>query len=739
MKTIKLSILAVAAFATAACTADEPVNVQEGGEITIYAGVVNGGTKVNFTDNDAEKTVYVNWNEKDEAFTAFIGGTSSEFAQTGAPDETGRAYFSGTIPQGTSASSTFYAVYPESASLDQTAVAINLNSQDGRERDEKNTYMYASSTLGAVENEGLAFKHLGSVIKLNLGFADASDVAVTEGTVKNVVVSASDCISSATVDLTKESPKVTAVEKGSISLSGEFTMEGGKAVVYVHVLPAVFADLAVSAVIGDKTYSAVIGGRTDGKAMEAGRQYSVSATCREYVQSDWYVTVDGSASGASWDEPTDLTTALAGAADGATIHVAAGTYYPTANLPYTTLPEGDAAKGFLIDNNITLIGGYPANPSEGAVADASANATILSGKNASYHVLIVAAPKEEGKKVVVEGITVTEGAKGVSSNSIKINNLSVLGNYAAGIAVFGTMLDLNNVTISGNTGENAAGMYVVKSGINMVDCVMNENAASGNCASIWLTDGTDLVLNGCKLYDNYAKGLASGIYFYNNGDSSTLEVINSVIYNNETSGRGGALYARNNISTDLVVNCVNTTFADNISGSWGGAINQYGAATKKTYVNLISCTVTGNESTNASYPGAVTCETAGTTLNTYNTIIAGNTVKDKTGYNDVNTKSGISATISHKSSFVGSQYYNASGAAADVSPVFDVDTMLGAFDATVGVCKLVGTAETNPAIGNGMTTAELSALASGSITAAVLTADQTGAERTGRVVGACVL
>ena len=109
---------------------------------------------------------------------------------------------------------------------------------------------------------------------------------------------------------------------------------------------------------------------------------------------------------------------------------------------------------------------------------------------------------------------------------------------------------------------------------------------------------------------------------------------------------------------------------------------------------------------------------------------------------DVVIASGKNGVANHYYTFVGNLYYNAGGVQTAVSPVFDYATMIGGIADNGGAtmtCKLTGDASSNPAFGNGMTTAELAELADDTVSATVLSADQNGNARTDadRIAGAC--
>ena len=311
----------------------------------------------------------------------------------------------------------------------------------------------------------------------------------------------------------------------------------------------------------------------------------------------------------------------------------------------------------------------------------------------------------------------------------------------------GSMLlesSFTNCTFSGNKGGMGAALTVLNAKSTFTGCKFTGNRAENSNGQIYVntSSGADAVavFDGCTINGNYAKGLGSGIYVYNNGGAIDIHVLNSAFYDNTTGGRGGALYARNNQSGEVNVTCVNSTFSGNTAGSWGGAINLYGAAAKPVCVNLISCTVTDNETTNTTYKGGVSLETDGTTLNTWNSIIAGNMTDGS--ITDVVIASGKNGVANHYYTFVGDLYYNAEGVQTAVSPIFDYATMIGGIADNGGAtmtCKLTGDASSNPAFGNGMPASELAELADGTVSAAILSADQNGNARTDadRIAGAC--
>ncbi len=864
-------MFAAAAVAMVSC-ADELVQPQQpvdGQEITIFAGVDNGAdTKVTFTDDDANRKVVVNWKESGEAFTAYIDGTKVDFSQASKPVG-GKAYFSGTYDGTPTGTEVIQALYPVTESA-ANKVLVDLNNQSGKERDEKHTYMYAVSTLADVQASGLTFHHINSILKVTMSFP-----AGVSGMVENVQFVATDLLSKAEINVTGETPTVHWTHlKGSIALNGDFQIEGGKAVVYLHVLPGTLSDLRISATVNGTAYSAMIGGRSGGKAMEAGKQYGISADMLDMT--DMYVTVAGGGDGSSWESATTLTNALALAGEGSTVHVAAGTYVPETALPYSASDLSlDAYKGFGIYNNITVIGGYPENPAAGAVADPAVNKTILDGQSTSYHVLVVAAQKEEGKKVVIKGITVQNGnanaaASGNEDNTNLKRNMIVDGaskvvqfdgNRGGGMAVMYTALNLENVTITNNKGTNAAGIYALNNDIEMNRCIITKNSGTNDSAGLItaessqtstvvmsycdVTENTstaldhgnlelygnggtlnftadnsrfnkntankggavfvqecNAVFNNCVLSNNkgqnggvlylkyattefesctiaendgnggsgniyiehYGKNInsstiiknsvirknvncsnGSAIYAYINGTNRgnlDLYVMNSAIIENGNSNKSRPIFLRNkDANHTLTADFVNTTFAGNMA-NYGAAVGwSANGAGAKMVSNIIGCTIANNKNSNTSGNlGALFYEGNGNayddlTINIYNSVISGNV--NGTDAGDIWSKN-TASKAKYYSSILGDKYYNAAGTETTVTPAFDFASMLGSLEAIGSTwgCKLV--AGSNPAVSNGSTAAELEALADETVTAEILKADQTGAARTGRVMGAIV-
>jgi len=361
--------------------------------------------------------------------------------------------------------------------------------------------------------------------------------------------------------------------------------------------------------------------------------------------------------------------------------------------------------------------------------------------------------KDNSTTAIVGGLYLYAGAE--SEMKAEIKNTTISGNTATGniggvyvrddTGKSGVDTSFENCTISGNTGVMGAAMTLLNANSSFEGCVIKNNTANGNGMVYVQTNaaaGSAVVFDGCSFLDNNITttgGVAAGLYVYNNSSDGSIvvDVLNSSFNGNFAGGRGGAAYLRNNQAKGTVTgNFVNCTIAENTANtSFGGAIDLYGAATKKVVLNMYSCTVVNNLANAEAKPGAIVAETEGATINIWNSIVAGN----KTGSTEVNVyKNKEAAVVDLKAVFNGTEYSNASGTVTAVTPVFDVATMVSAYKD--GICKLSGSASTNPAFSNGLTATELKALATDHVSADVLAKDQKGNSRSDseKIMGASV-
>lgn len=479
---------------------------------------------------------------------------------------------------------------------------------------------YAYTMNAPVDNKlALAFKPLASVLNLTVAPYEMTVEKIVVAPAEGATVSEGALAGTFTADASQGSVKVgNGLNEVVLTLAapmdlkqgatfniplGWFTVEGGLAItmVYDNGKEYPFTVWTEGAV---KSYNDE-GGLKSSKVIAETLEFDANSFPRA-----WYVKSNAAADakGLSWDAAATLDYALANARPGSVLHVAAGNYVPTTAVKYyTSAGDGgdaveataeDGFKSFLIDKNITVIGGYPANATAGAVADPAANATILDGNAKSYHVLVVAAEKVAGEKVVIEGITVKGGANANANNAVFFiyNGIKVTGNYAAGVAVLGTAVDMSKVTVTANSGDCAAGMYCMGSDINMVDCAVSGNTSTSNGSGAWFGEKTKLVMDRCDVSGNTSGGLAGGLYLHvAAGEGVTgleAEVKNSNFNNNVSTGNAGGAYVREDTDQMLMKSSFTNCHFDGNTGGMGVAAVVLNAKTSFT-----DCTFNNNRNT----------------------------------------------------------------------------------------------------------------------------------------------
>lgn len=452
----------------------------------------------------------------------------------------------------------------------------------------------------------------------------------------------------------------------------------------------------------------------------------------------FYVTTSGlaEADGLAWDSATTFEHAYDEAVAGEEIHFAAGTYVPTTALKGSDAGEAKN-KTFFIDKNISLIGGYSANPSKGEVADPAKNATIFSGKLSddvkAFHVMVFGAAIEEGKSVLVKGIKIQDGdATGCPGTSV--NGVNIAGGRGGAFVVQGnTNVTLEDCTISDNAAKEGGAIHVNlnKTGaLTLNRCAVNNNVSASASGAISSTKSRlfiyDSSFDGNKAATNGGAMMIDGHWNQTSGDQSYFYIYGSTFTNNTCNGAGSAFYA---IWGDhgVIVNC---TFTGNKNtAQWGTVAVHMGE------VNIINTTITGNSGKNVG--GLVSKNASG--IKVWNSIIAGNTSSIE-GSENVGYENDGSQRITFNTTLVGKQLYNASGSASEVA--FDPASMLGQLSDNGGYTKTIAlVGSSNPAVTGGLTAEQLSGIAEDTIVPVadrtLLAKDQRGEARKGKHLGAC--
>ncbi|WP_026810346.1 BACON domain-containing protein [Arenibacter latericius] len=344
-----------------------------------------------------------------------------------------------------------------------------------------------------------------------------------------------------------------------------------------------------------------------------GVSYEILVTQEAGNTDNIYVRPNGTGDGFSWNEATDLATALNLAVSGNTIHIAEGTYNPS-----ETITGGDSENvrdlTFEISRNISLVGGYPINATKDTKPNPEQYKTILNGNNSSYHVVTVSAVKEEGAKVKLVGLTITSGHAGDLSASADINGLGFRRDYGGGITIGNAVVDIRDTHIIDNKSEKfAAGLYAFADAVVTIDgSEVSNNSSSSNVGGIWIREAKAFISN-TKILAN-SGGTAAGVHGYPDAE---IYMNNSIVADNKGRSYGAGFYIRQN-SIAILTNCM-ITGNSSTSKNGGGGIMMY----NNNKLTLINTTIIDNAVPTG--PGGGIFRRSGENeLSLYNSIVSGN-------------------------------------------------------------------------------------------------------------------
>lgn len=454
----------------------------------------------------------------------------------------------------------------------------------------------------------------------------------------------------------------------------------------------------------------------------------------------YYVKVDGDglAEGFTWETATTLASAMEKAADGDKICVAAGTY-----TPITLIPGGETEeeRTFEIHSNFTIEGGYPADAATGAVADPANNETILDGVGSAYHVVVVSAAKDN-TPAVLKNVTITGGR----THTVNQQTYRQAGENLVDVGVGGGLnigkanFVMENCKVIANAAALAAGCYISPNAeVTFRQCIFQNNSADSNGGGIWNAGGT-LYMYDSVVAQNTCGQQAAGYYSIDSGGTITVSrIYNTLFLENDCTQKnekrsGGALYIR--AGSDAVF--VNCTITGNKAG-WGAAISGHGTgqeAAKLSNTTFFNCTITGNHANNGG--GGLFAYNVGAQITAYNCIVSGNTssgIAAESGVMD-----GVDANrVLVKNSVLGSSLVDAAG-----GPVggwgFSTSMLgeLGYYDNSLTKCFPLVAGADNPAVDQGLSNADLQAIAGGfspAVDMDLLLSGQNAIQRTKKSIG----
>jgi predicted outer membrane repeat protein len=477
-----------------------------------------------------------------------------------------------------------------------------------------------------------------------------------------------------------------------------------------------------------------------------------SATPARAVGNIIYVNDDasGATDGTSWtDAYKRLQNALAAAASGDQIWVAAGIYYPDEGAAQTNNNRGES---FQLVNGVAVYGGFDPADTQLSERNPSVNIAILSGDisqddtntdgnniaestthiqgSNAYNVVsnisgtidstaildgfVITAGKADGSPL--QSTTVGGGVRLMNANSPTLANLTIIGNDA--LANGGGMFNgananpaLTGVTFTGNHANNGGGVYTDDSNPSFTAVTFNGNSADNGggmtvtvtsaptLTNVIFTNNSALVSGGGIVISNSTPSLidvtmsgnsadlGGGMYI---GALSHPGLTNVTISQNTADHYGGGVYLLGNTGSDFAyITAQNITISDNdavISG--GGIYSNYGNAT------LTNVTFSDNSAGGSG--GGIYNDNLSASY--FRNALVANSV----GGDCVNT--GGSGSVVYHSLF--EDVANACGAVNNVDGnILGVDPKLGPLQNNGGLTKTQGLLSGSPAINTGTNSA----------------------------------
>lgn len=281
------SVLLAGLFATACSNkelASDSAIAESGTPVTVtttaYMPQGNSDTRViptDKSDDENDPKLEVVWETSGETFSVLENeGTVQPrlFEQTDFIDSH-NAKFEGRI-LADEGNTEYYAVYPEITETEASAqrVVIDMENQNGELMKSK-LYMCAESELKD-NNLNFEFKHLTSVLKVNLDFlslvganaqvgdAEVSTRFTSSTEIKNITLLADGLMTQADIDIrgidiTNDDVinQYNEIKEGVINI-GDRTMDDGVVTVYFHLIPNTLENLAISVEIEGESYSVIL-------------------------------------------------------------------------------------------------------------------------------------------------------------------------------------------------------------------------------------------------------------------------------------------------------------------------------------------------------------------------------------------------------------------------------------------------------------------------------------------------
>ena len=488
------------------------------------------------------------WNEGDKILVLYTDGTVSDPFDLTEGEGTTAGKFQGLVPEGKIAS---YAIYPHDvySSVSESTVSVTIASE------QSGTFAAGNIAVAKVEEENnMSFRNVNSFLVFQL--KEGSQVTKVEVS----SVDGSPLAGIVAVDCSVETPTAGEVSEASPSVS---MTTDGEGIYYMSIVSGVThaQGLKMTYYAGEEETGVYYLNRNLTIAVNTMYQLGEVET-----DSNYYVSVEGAGArnGMNWanafskadmlkritlsDDHSDATNqAKFDALDGATFHMAAGTYDfgATVELNYDEIV------------NLEFIGGYDAAGNR----NVETNVTAFTG-NKEYQIFNIG-----------------------SEMQCRFDGISFIDGYS----------------------ESNGGVFSLKAGTwAFTDCKFSGNESAANGGVMYFSTGGSATFDNCDFTNNKSTGeagLGGAIYCGTQTSSLVLTFNRGVISGNTSYYRGGFI---GTYGADIIFN--NVTITDNASETGGGGVIYANSSPELTFVNTVLTNNSGKHGGAVNASGVINIE-----------------------------------------------------------------------------------------------------------------------------------
>ncbi|MCF7920065.1 MAG: DUF1565 domain-containing protein [Candidatus Cloacimonetes bacterium] len=282
--------------------------------------------------------------------------------------------------------------------------------------------------------------------------------------------------------------------------------------------------------------------------------FSIGQGLQNQVNHDLYVSPEGdnNNSGISFEEPLKTIqyacSIMMASNHNRNIYLAEGVYSPSANGEFFPIS--------LIDH-ISLVG----LDQENVILDAEDFASgirLYDIQNTSL-----------SNFTIINGNALHGGGISCTNSNVDISNVTITENYAGyggGIYIEDSSIEMEEVNVLNNSSGYGGGVYLVDSDVNMQDIFIEENSCTHEGGGVQV-ETSDLLMENVLISANSSQVDGGGLFIHH----ANVEMNSSQIENCSAGGSGGAVFCNSYSTLDII----NSTLFNNTASISGGGILIY--------------------------------------------------------------------------------------------------------------------------------------------------------------------